>query len=290
MSLPNIRHRLLSGFTIAGVLFAAFFFLPDAGAPFLLAALSAMIALEFYQLMTAGGVANFRYYGTVGCVALVFATWHVGRQGDAGSWDALVLFLITLGIFIRQFPQKNNPHPLRTIGGTLFGVLYVGLLWNFLTKLLLFQRPADWANGPYMTGRWLLPYAVFAAKFTDIGAYLVGCSFGKHKLIPRISPAKSWEGVFGGIVVSTVVGALYVHALRDTFQPLGLTWVRAIPLGVGLAVCAIVGDLVESLFKRAANVKDTGGVIPGMGGLLDVLDSILFTAPALYLVLRLLQA
>ncbi|HQF21583.1 MAG TPA: phosphatidate cytidylyltransferase [Kiritimatiellia bacterium] len=290
MSLPNIRHRLLSGFTIAGVLFAAFFFLPDAGAPFLLAALSAMIALEFYQLMTAGGVANFRYYGTVGCVALVFATWHVGRQGDAGSWDALVLFLITLGIFIRQFPQKNNPHPLRTIGGTLFGVLYVGLLWNFLTKLLLFQRPADWANGPYMTGRWLLLYAVFAAKFTDIGAYLVGCSFGKHKLIPRISPAKSWEGVFGGIVVSTVVGALYVHALRDTFQPLGLTWVRAIPLGVGLAVCAIVGDLVESLFKRAANVKDTGGVIPGMGGLLDVLDSILFTAPALYLVLRLLQA
>lgn len=290
MSLPNIRHRLLSGFTIAGVLFAAFFFLPDAGAPFLLAALSAMIALEFYQLMTAGGVANFRYYGTVGCVALVFATWHVGRQGDAGSWDALVLFLITLGIFIRQFPQKNNPHPLRTIGGTLFGVLYVGLLWNFLTKLLLFQRPADWADGPYMAGRWLLLYAVFAAKFTDIGAYLVGCSFGKHKLIPRISPAKSWEGVFGGIVVSTVVGALYVHALRDTFQPLGLTWVRAIPLGVGLAVCAIVGDLVESLFKRAANVKDTGGVIPGMGGLLDVLDSILFTAPALYLVLRLLQA
>ncbi|HOE36905.1 MAG TPA: phosphatidate cytidylyltransferase [Kiritimatiellia bacterium] len=290
MSLPNIRHRLLSGFTIAGVLFAAFFFLPDAGAPFLLAALSAMIALEFYQLMTAGGVANFRYYGTVGCVALVFATWHVGRQGDAGSWDALVLFLITLGIFIRQFPQKNNPHPLRTIGGTLFGVLYVGLLWNFLTKLLLFQRPADWADGPYMAGRWLLLYAVFAAKFTDIGAYLVGCSFGKHKLIPRISPAKSWEGVFGGIVVSTAVGALYVHALRDTFQPLGLTWVRAIPLGVGLAVCAIVGDLVESLFKRAANVKDTGGVIPGMGGLLDVLDSILFTAPALYLVLRLLQA
>ena len=290
MSLPNIRHRLLSGFTIAGVLFAAFFFLPDVGAPFLLAALSAMIALEFYQLMNAGGVANFRYYGTVGCVALVFATWHGGRQGDAGSWDALVLFLITLGIFIRQFPQKENPHPLRTIGGTLFGVLYVGLLWNFLTKLLLFQRPADWAAGPYMAGRWLLLYAVFAAKFTDIGAYLVGCSFGKHKLIPRISPAKSWEGVFGGIVVSTVVGALYVHALRDTFQPLGLTWVRAIPLGVGLAVCAIVGDLVESLFKRAANVKDTGGVIPGMGGLLDVLDSILFTAPALYLVLRLLQA
>ena len=290
MSLPNIRHRLLSGFTIAGVLFAAFFFLPDAGAPFLLAALSAMIALEFYQLMTAGGVANFRYYGTVGCVALVFATWHVGRQGDAGSWDALVLFLITLGIFIRQFPQKNNPHPLRTIGGTLFGVLYVGLLWNFLTKLLLFQRPADWANGPYMTGRWLLLYAVFAAKFTDIGAYLVGCAIGRHKLIPRISPAKSWEGVIGGIFVGTLAGTLLVQGLQATphaLESFGLTPLRAVGLGFVLSVCAVVGDLTESLFKRAANVKDSGGIVPGMGGLLDVLDSILFTAPGVYWFLRL---
>ena len=111
--------------------------------------------------------------------------------------------------------------------------------------------------------------------------------FGKHKLIPRISPAKSWEGVFGGILVGTLVGVGYVWCLRETFAPWGLTWLRAIPLGVALSVCAIVGDLVESLFKRAANVKDSGGVIPGMGGLLDVLDSILFTAPGLYLFLRL---
>jgi phosphatidate cytidylyltransferase len=166
-------------------------------------------------------------------------------------------------------------------------VLYVGLLWNFLTKLLLFGRPLDFAGGIYWPGRWLLLYAVFAAKFTDIGAYLVGCSFGRHKLIPRISPAKSWEGVFGGIAVGTAVGALLVWALRDVLAPLGLTWVRAIPLGIFLSVCGVVGDLTESLFKRAASVKDSGGVIPGMGGLLAVLDSILFTAPAVYLFLRL---
>lgn len=290
MNLPAIKHRLISGFSIAGALFAAFFFLPDAGIPFVLAALAAIMALEFYQMMSAGGVANFRAYGTIGVVALVFVTWFTGVRNGApadGSWDAVVLFLITIGIFIRQFPQKDNPHPLRTIGGTLFGVLYVGLLWNFLTKLLLFGRPLDFAGGIYWPGRWLLLYAVFAAKFTDIGAYLVGCSCGRHKLIPRISPGKSWEGVFGGILVGTAVGAVYVWALRETLAPLGLTWVRAIPLGILLSVCGVVGDLTESLFKRAASVKDSGGVVPGMGGILDVLDSILFTAPAVYLFLRL---
>jgi phosphatidate cytidylyltransferase len=286
MNLPGIKHRLISGVSIVAALFAAFFYLPDAGIPFVLAALAAIMALEFYQLMTAGGVANFRIYGTLGCVALVFVTWHSGLRGDNGTWDAVILFLITIGIFLRQFPQKDNPHPLRTIGGTLFGVLYVGLLWNFLTKILLFDRPPSVA-GIHMPVRWLLLYAVFAAKFTDIGAYGIGCAFGRHKLIPRISPGKSWEGVFGGLLVGTLAGAALVWGLRDVFAPFGLTPLRAIPLGIGLSICAVVGDLTESLFKRAASVKDSGGVLPGMGGVLDVLDSLLFVFPALYLFLRL---
>lgn len=286
MNLPGIKHRLISGFSIAALLFAAFFYLPDAGVPFVLAALAGLLALEFYQLMSAAGVTNFRGYGTLGIVVLVFVTWVSGIRGDNGTWDSLVLFLITIGIFLRQFPQKDNPHPLRTIGGTLFGVLYIGLLWNFLPKLLVFGRPEAVA-GIYMPGRWLLLYAVFAAKFTDIGAYAIGCVFGRHKLIPRISPAKSWEGVGGGILVGTLVGTLLVWGLRDTFSLFGLTPLRAIPLGMALSVCAIVGDLTESLFKRAANVKDSGGIIPGMGGFLDVLDSLLFVFPALYLFLRL---
>lgn len=289
MRFPGITHRLVSGISLALLLFAAFFFLPELGVPVVLAALAAIIALEFYQMMTAGGVANFNRYGTIGVVALVFVTWGSGvieGGGSEGSWDAVVLFLITIGIFIRQFPQKNNPHPLRTIGGTLFGVLYIGLLWNFLTKLLLFQRPLS-LEGIYMPGRWLLLYAVLAAKFTDIGAYLVGCTLGRHKLIPRISPAKSWEGVAGGIFISTAAGVLLAWGLRDVYSAFHLTPLRAIPLGIFLSICAVVGDLTESLFKRAANVKDSGGVIPGMGGLLDVLDSILFTAPGLYLYLKL---
>ena len=152
MNLPGIKHRLISGFSIAALLFTAFFYLPDAGVPFVLVALAGLLALEFYQLMSAAGVTNFRGYGTLGVVALVFVTWVSGLRGDNGTWDSLVLFLITIGIFLRQFPQKDNPHPLRTIGGTLFGVLYIGLLWNFLPKLLLFGRPPV-VDGIYMPGR-----------------------------------------------------------------------------------------------------------------------------------------
>lgn len=285
MRLPAIRRRLASGLTIGAVVLAAFFWLPDAAAPFVLAALAVILALEFYQMMTAAGIPNFNRYGAAACVGLVFVTWLSGLRTD-GTGDSLVLFLITIGIFLRQFPQKNNPQPLQTIGGTLFGVLYIGLLWNFLTKLLLLGRPADHV-GIYWPGRWLLLYAIFAAKFTDIGAYLIGCAFGRHKLIPRISPAKSWEGVFGGIGVGTLAGVLLVRGLQADLAPFGLTPTRAIPLGIFLSLCAIVGDLTESLFKRAANVKDSGGIIPGMGGLLDLLDSILFTAPGVYLFLRL---
>jgi len=293
VNLPGIKHRLLSGFSIAGVLFAAFFFLPDAGAPFVLAALGAVIALEFYQMMSAAGVPNFNHLGSAACVLLVFVTWLAGihPHGDgSGAWDSPWLFLITIGVFLRQFPQKDNPHPLQTIGGTLFGVLYIGLLWNFLTKLLVFGRPPDFAEAIYWPGRWFLLYAVFAAKFTDIGAYLVGCAIGRHKLIPRISPAKSWEGVIGGIFVGTLAGTLLVQGLQATphaLESFGLTPLRAVGLGFVLSVCAVVGDLTESLFKRAANVKDSGGIVPGMGGLLDVLDSILFTAPGVYWFLRL---
>lgn len=292
MNLPAIKHRLLSGFSIAGALFAAFFFMPDVVAPFVLAALAAIMALEFYRMMTAAGIPNFDRYGMLGCVGLTALPWLTALSSGgagSGSWDSVLLFLIVIGIFLRQFPQKENPKPLQTIGGTLLGVLYAGLLWSFMAKLMLHGRPAGDAWGIYWPGRWLLLYAVFAAKFTDIGAYLVGCSIGRHKLIPRISPGKSWEGVAGGMVIGTLAGTLLVWALRDTLAPLGLTVGRAVPLGLVLSVCGVVGDLTESLFKRAANVKDSGGIIPGMGGVLDVLDSILFTAPGVYLFLRLVQ-
>ena len=297
--LPDIKFRLISGFSIAGLLFAAVFLLPDAGIPVVLALLGVVLSLEFYKLESAAGIPNFNVLGTLATVALVAVAWWTGVRdpATAGTWDAVVLFLTTIAVLLRQFPQKNNPHPIQTIAGTLLGVLYIGLLWSCLAKLLVFGRPSAaeasiWTvSGLHLPGRWLLLYSLFVAKFTDIGAYLVGCAFGRHKLIPRISPGKSWEGVVGGIAIGTLVGCIVVHFVpAANYAPYGLTVPRAIPLGICLAVCTVVGDLTESLFKRASGLKDSASAIPGMGGLLDVVDSILFAAPAFYLYLRLAAA
>lgn len=284
--MPAIKRRLFSGFSMAFLAGWAVFFMPDRWTWLVLVPLTALLMLEFYRLETAAGIPNFDRVGLFGGVALVLAAWF-SAWFEKPPCDAAVLFLITIGVFFRQFPQKGNPHPLQTIGGTLFGVLYVGLLFSFIAKLLLFERPHNFDGAIYMPGRWLVVYAVVSAKLTDIGAYLVGCSIGRHKMIPRISPGKSWEGVVGGIVVSTGLGVSFVWLLSSVFEPLGLTVWRAIPLGIGLSICAIVGDLTESMFKRAANIKDSGGVIPGMGGMLDVIDSLLFTLPTLYIFLYL---
>ena len=103
-------------------------------------------------------------------------------------------------------------------------------------------------------------------------------------MIPRISPGKTWEGFGGAIAVSTLASVLFAHFFRAKLA--GMTWYHAVILGVILSICAVVGDLIESLFKREAGVKDSGQFFPGIGGILDLLDSLLFNAPIMYLYLR----
>ena len=287
--LPSIKNRLVSGISIAVALFAAFFFLPDAFLPLVLAAIAALLSLEFYQILTAAGIPNFNRWGTIASVLISLAAWYLPPE-----LRNAVLLVCVVAILLRQFPQKNNPRPIETIAGTLLGIFYVGFLWSFMTALvselfwdnIAFLRPFT-VNLP---ARYLLLYAVFAAKFTDIGAYLVGCLFGRHKLFPRISPNKSWEGVFGGLFLGTLSCTLLAHFLPIPFENAGFSSLpRIIAASLLICIAGIVGDLVESLFKRAAAVKDSAGFIPGMGGTLDLLDSILFTAPATYLACVLLS-
>ena len=121
----------------------------------------------------------------------------------------------------------------------------------------------------------------------DAGAYFVGCAHGRHKLIPRISPAKSWEGLGGGVAAGTLASLLYFWIFHGPLSSIRMNGWDAVVLGVLLSVIGTVGDLTESLFKRAAGVKDSGTYLLGMGGLLDVLDSVLFAAPTLYIYARL---
>jgi phosphatidate cytidylyltransferase len=182
-----------------------------------------------------------------------------------------------LGLCLRQFFSRSNTAGIVAISTTLFGLMYVPWLLNFIQKINFFQ-------GLESNGKFYVLYFILVTKFSDTGAYAVGSLIGKHKMIPRISPGKTWEGFGGAIAVSTLASVLFAHFFRDKL--FGMNWIHAVILGVILSVCAVVGDLIESIFKREAGVKDSGHLFPGIGGILDLLDSLLFNAPIMYLYLR----
>jgi phosphatidate cytidylyltransferase len=191
------------------------------------------------------------------------------------DFETSFLILFVLGLCIRQFVARSNTAGILAISTTLFGLMYVPWLLNFIQKINFF---------PNVDGHFYLLYFVVITKFSDSGAYAVGSLIGRHKMIPRISPGKTWEGFAGAIVVSTGASLLFVHLAKDRMP--AMNWVHAIILGVLLSVSAVVGDLIESLFKREAGLKDSGRLFPGIGGILDLLDSLLFNAPLMYLYLR----
>jgi phosphatidate cytidylyltransferase len=271
-----LKQRIQSGLLIIAALLAASWWLPPAGALVVLLVVCAATQWEFYRLLDAAQIPHFKFYGLVGGLALVAATWwSCGTTYDA---DWAVLYAITAIVFLRQFPQKHTPQPLVTIAGTLLGVMYVPFLFNFFTRLL-----RAWGDPQ---GRLLVIYLVLVVKSTDVGAFFIGCGIGRHKLIPRISPAKTWEGCIGGALTGVLASVLFYLFSRGDLGPVRMSLGDSLILGVLLATAGTVGDLTESLFKRASGVKDSGRIVLGMGGLLDVLDSLLFAAPALYIYAR----
>lgn len=261
-------------------LLAAVFLLPPLGVLAVLLGLCGIALLEFYALLDASQIPHFKIYGLVGGLVLVLGTWFSWScpSGCRGDVEGMILFLFLAAILVRQFFRTVNPRPWETIAGTILGVMYVAFLISFFAKLFL-----TWNN----VGRLLVLYLIVVVKVMDAGAYFVGCAYGRHKLIPRISPAKSWEGLIGGIAAGTLASLIYFFLFHGKLSSIHMNGWDAVVLGVLLSVIGTIGDLTESLFKRAAGVKDSGSCLLGMGGLLDVLDSVLFAAPTLYVYARL---
>ena len=238
---------------------------------------------EFYGMVETRGLACFKCWGILGGLLLIIGTFLnlTGKLGTSGSparvndFETSFLILFVLGLCVRQLVSRVNSTGILATSTTLFGLMYVSWLLNFIQKIDFF---------PGVDGRYFLLYFVVITKFSDTGAYSVGSLIGKHKMIPRISPGKTWEGFCGAIAVSVLASLIFVHFLGPKMQ--GMNWKHAIVLGIILGVAAVVGDLVESLFKREAGLKDSGHFFPGIGGILDLLDSLLFNAPIMYLYLR----
>ena len=181
----------------------------------------------------------------------------------------LILWLGTLKL------RSGGKVKLASLASTLFGWFYVYWLLQFLVKIYYF---------PDISGQWLLLYFILVTKFSDLGAYVVGSLFGKHKMAPTISPGKTWEGFAGALLIPTLISLATIYGSGSTLEP--LRGFHGIFLGVLLGACAVVGDLCESLIKREAGAKDSGNLFPGIGGSLDLLDSLLFNAPIFYLYCR----
>ena len=240
---------------------------------------------EFYGLVEKRDLVCFKCWGLFGGVLLMVgtflqATGHIGTQGSparVNDFETSFLILFVLGLCVRQFVSKSNTAGILAISTTLFGLMYVPWLLNFIQKINFFPNIGD-------NGKYYVLYFIVVTKFSDTGAYAVGSLIGKHKMIPRISPGKTWEGFGGAIVVSTAASLVFTHFLGDKMP--GMKPLHAVILGAVLSSTAVIGDLIESLFKREAGVKDSGTLFPGIGGILDLLDSLLFNAPIMYLYLR----
>jgi phosphatidate cytidylyltransferase len=216
---------------------------------------------------------------------LLLAATFVDISGEFGphagpsrvnDFESSFFILFVLGLCIRQFLSRQADTGIVAISTTLFGLMYVPWLLNFIQKINFFT--------PGVEGHYYLLYFVLVTKFSDCGAYAVGSLIGKHKMIPRISPGKTWEGFAGAVVVSTAASVVFARLAGAHLK--GMTPGHAVILGVILSIGAVVGDLIESLFKREAGLKDSGRLFPGIGGILDLLDSLLFNAPLMYLYLR----
>src|SRR4051812_12586267 len=241
---------------------------------------------EFYRMLDARGLPNFKVTAMIcGSMMLCGSFYYFSRMGPGHSYDfemaVLLFFLLT--VFTRQmFDGLRDDAPLRTMAYTIFGLLYVLWLYNFITKIVyVVPRGA----GGEVRGQFYVLYLVAITKFSDMGAYLTGSLIGRHQMIPHISPKKTWEGFFGALVFS-LLASWGLFKLMPSHLP-GLTWTHASVLGLLLGFAAVIGDLAESIVKRSTGVKDSGNLLPGIGGALDLVDSLLFTAPLLFFYLRL---
>lgn len=215
--------------------------------------------------------ASIAYIGA----ALLFVAFLFDAPAKSPDLLILTIFAFLVLVLITQMFrfQKDFSKMLTGIGATILGVLYVAFLGGFIVSM---RVGFNETSVPFLSTK-LIGFFFLIVMGADTGAYFVGKNFGKHKLVPKISPGKTWEGAIGGIVLSAAFAAI----ASATFFP-ELHYKVSIPLAIVMTIIGILGDLSESAMKRGAGAKDAANILPGHGGLLDRLDSLLFNAPILY--------
>ncbi|MBI2796140.1 MAG: phosphatidate cytidylyltransferase [Gemmatimonadetes bacterium] len=248
----------------------------------LLASAAGVAAWELYRIARAGGIQPAAWVGIPFAASIpvlswaAFADWPV--LGHVSVSGAVVALLAVFSAIL--FSRRSHDRPLSSTGVTIFGILYTGGTLAFAVGLRYHPLVIGGAAGTA-----LVAFPIWLAWSTDTGAYAVGRLFGRRKLMPSVSPGKTVAGAVGGLGLAMVMAWAYVHVILVPNASLTMTTFGSLGFGALVSVAAQVGDLAESLVKREAGMKDSSGLIPGHGGVLDRLDSIFFVMPVAYLIL-----
>lgn len=262
-----LLHRLISGLIVTAVVGIILFTTPAWAFAALVGIFIALGLNEFFGLLENKQIGVNKKLGIILGVLVAVATYVDCRIPH--DWFFVSIPAICLIIFIIQFTKRDKGAVL-SISTILFGLVYVSWFLSFFIRI----RTVSLGTG--LLGKYLIAYLILVTKSGDIGAYFIGTRLGRHSLLPRISPKKTVEGALGGLFVSVVVSLACIGFLPS------FSLLRLLILGFLLGTLGQIGDLSESLIKRDCAVKDAGSALPGLGGVLDTIDSLLFTAPMLY--------
>jgi phosphatidate cytidylyltransferase len=256
----------------------------------LIGVLAFVATVEYFKMLAAAGVECFPKFGMGLALVYSLVLSACFMRGDVETPAIVDHLAVVLAITVPFALQLRRPirgvESLVGIAINLLGFVYIAFLFNFVARVTFLVPGANLVPGTVgPTGAFILLWLLAVTKFTDMGAYIVGSMIGRNKMIPHVSPGKTWEG-FGGALLFSQLAGCGLYALFPSQLHFLQGWGHVVFLSFLLAVLAVIGDLAESILKRAIGAKDSGKFLPGIGGSLDLIDSICFTAPALYLYLK----
>jgi phosphatidate cytidylyltransferase len=273
---PRRHEAILKRIIASAIFIPCLIIIARRGGYYYLALINIMILIglwEFYKMMEAKGLKPYKAMGILSGLAL---SWYIFFQ--QGIYANLFMSVIFIGIMVLELARKEKGLAVYHISVTVFGVFYIGWLGSHLILL----RELPHIKGLQYSLGFSFVMVTFALTWCyDTGAYFVGGWLGRRKLFPSISPGKTLEGAIGGVLCS-LIG---IFVARVVIAPY-LTILQSVGLAFGASIVGQLGDLCESMIKRDVKIKDSSRAIPGHGGVLDRFDSLLFTAPLIYYVLK----
>ncbi len=263
-----LRTRILTALVLIPLVVAAVWWLPSWGVAVLVGAILLVGAYEWSQFIPAGGAGRWVYIVLVALLLGVTGPHSAGQEMSMPLLSLSLFWWFCAGLWLARYPAGFGPRQPGPLIRAVIGML-----------ILVPASASLWAMHALEEGRVLVLTTLALVWATDTGGYFVGKRVGRHKLAPQVSPNKTWEGVWGGLAFAALIAVL----ARLLFLPPTVPLFAFVLLALGVAAVSIVGDLTISMFKRQCQVKDTGTLIPGHGGVLDRLDSLFAAAPLLYL-------